>query len=70
MVSACPAAIANQKTGEPVNKHAVYTVFEERCYDDDPEDTWSHSARLSKSALSTAVMEKLSLIHISEPTRH
>ena len=41
VVAACPKATANPKTQEPVDKKLVYTVFKERCYDDEahPEDT-------------------------------
>ena len=48
-----PNATRNPDTGEPVNKKAVYTVMGERCYDDaeNPEDTWSHQARNSQTAL-------------------
>ena len=53
MVSACPAALTNPATGEPVSKKCLYTVFREDIYDnpEDPEDTWDHRARLSRSAL-------------------
>ena len=56
-----PNATRNHATGEPVNKKAVYTIMEERCYDDDenPEDTWQHQARNAQTALtSTQVAER------------
>ena len=48
-------ALENPATGEPVSKHRVYTILEERCYDDPdhPEDTWTHSTRSSKKALTS-----------------
>ena len=51
ILASCPDAVLNPKTGQPVNKKAVYTVFNEECYDDTPEKTWSHQARFAKNAL-------------------
>ena len=53
VVAACPNAAQNPKTGEPVHKSLGYTVFRESCYDDDndPDDTWGHRSRLTRSAL-------------------
>ena len=49
----CPDAVKNPETGKPVDKRAVYTVFKERCYDDEehPENTWSNKPRLCRTAL-------------------
>ena len=40
MVSACPKALVNPSTGEPVDKKAAFTLFREENYDDpnDPDD--------------------------------
>ena len=56
MLAANPAALMNPDTGEPVGKKRVYSIMRERCYDDedDPEDTWDHSTRLAKWALTDA----------------
>jgi|ETNmetMinimDraft_31_1059906.scaffolds.fasta_scaffold07589_1 hypothetical protein len=60
MVSACPNALINPSTGEPVDKKCVFTVFREELYDDpdNPEDTWDHRPRLSREALDPAQIEK------------
>ena len=56
----CPDAIIDPDTGKPVDKRAVYTVFRERCYDDEehPENTWTNRARLSRVALTEALKGK------------
>ena len=53
VLGTCPNAVVNPDTGKPVNKHAVYTVFRERCYDDDsdPDDRWECQQRLARNAL-------------------
>ena len=45
-------------TGSPQPRHEQtggkkrsYSIMQEFCYDEDPEDTWSHRARLSRQAL-------------------
>ena len=48
-VAACPKATLNPATGQPVDKNLIYTVFREACYDEDPNDTWDHLSRLSKT---------------------
>ena len=58
VVAACPKATLNPATGQPVDKSLIYTVFREACYDDDPNDTWDHLSRLSKTALDDATMDK------------
>ena len=49
----CTEAVINPSTGKPVDKRAVYTVFRERCYDDEehPENTWANRARLARTAI-------------------
>ena len=56
MVAACPQALQNPETGEPVGKKRVYSIMKELCYDDPavPEDTWTHGPRHSKVALTSA----------------
>ena len=49
VVAACPKATLNPATGQPVDKNLIYTVFREACYDEDPNDTWDHLSRLSKT---------------------
>ncbi len=48
-----PKALINPSTGEAVGKKRVHAILEEHCYDDpdDPEDTWTNRARLTKKAL-------------------
>ena len=58
IVAACPAAVKNPKTGEPVDKKRVYDVFREFCYDDDPSDPWVHLSRLTRSALDDPAMQR------------
>ena len=58
IVAACPRATQNPATKEPVDKRSVYTVFREACYDDCPENKWSHMNRLSRSALTDNVKQK------------
>ena len=50
----------NPSTQEPVDKKLVYTVFKERCYDDEahPEDTWGNHSRLAQSASEKPIMLK------------
>ena len=60
MVSACPNAMINPATGEPVDKKALFTLFREEIYDDpnDPDDKWDHRARLSREALDSDQIQK------------
>ena len=53
VVGTCKDAVKNPATGKPMDKRAVYTVFQERCYDDeeDPSNTWTNTARLARTAL-------------------
>ena len=56
----CKDAVKNPATGKPVDRRAVYTVFQERCYDDeeDPSNTWTNTARLAPTALPTEMKVK------------
>ena len=58
ILAARPRATLNPSTNEPVDKHLVYAVFRECCYDDDPADTWDHLPRLSQSALDLPAKER------------
>jgi len=60
IVAANPVALLNPATGKPVGKKRVYSIVEERCYDDpnDPEDTWVNARRLSKKALTPDMISK------------
>ena len=60
MVTACPKALINPSTGEPVDKMCVFQVFREEIYDDPnkPEDTWDHRPRLSREPLDATQIEK------------
>lgn len=60
LVAACPLALQNPQTQEPVGKKRVYAIMKERCYDDPevPEDLWTHGPRHSKQAL-TEVAQRL-----------
>ena len=57
VLATCPDAVLNPATGKPVNKKAVYQVFEERCYDTAADKPWSHQARFSRLALTPLQME-------------
>ncbi len=58
LVAACPKALENPETGEPVGERSVFDILRERCYDDkrDKEDTWDHLPCLSKWALPDGVI--------------
>ena len=58
VVAACPQATLNPETERPVAKKRVYEVFREECYDEDPEEPWTHKARYSKVALTEEMMSK------------
>ena len=53
VVAANPNALLNPNTGKPVNKKRVYAIMSTLCFDDpdNPDDTWSHLARITKAAL-------------------
>ncbi len=51
MVAACPKALINPDTEEPVDTKAVFAVFRESCYDEDPSRPWANRPRLSRTAL-------------------
>ena len=58
LVTACPNAVTNPKTGQPVDKHRIYDVLRGRCCDEGSSLNWEHQSRLSRSALLEAVEEK------------
>ena len=58
IVAACPTALMNPATDEPVAKELVYRLFRESCYDDGADDPWDHLARLSRAALTDDAMQK------------
>ena len=39
-------------------KQVIYSIFESRCFDEDPEFPWAHRSRSSKHALTTGEIEK------------
>ena len=53
LIASNPQALLNPQTCKPVGKKRVYAIMESLCFDDpeNPDDTWSHLARLSKNAL-------------------
>ena len=51
IVAACPTAVLNPDTEQPVDKKAVYTVFREACFDEGADDPWDNRPRLSRNAL-------------------
>ena len=62
IVANSPQALINPSTGQVVGKKRVYAILDERCFDnpDDPEDTWTNRARLTKKALTeTAKRQRL-----------
>eukprot|EP00973_Karenia_brevis_P039294 5426121-Karenia_brevis.AAC.1 len=54
-------AALNPDTNKPVGKKRIYSILRESCYDEDPEDRWTHRTRLSRNALPDAVLEKRAL---------
>ena len=58
VVAACPRAVINPGTQEPVHKSLVYRVFRECCYDEGANEPWDHLARLSRVALTEDAMQK------------
>lgn len=58
IIAANPRAALNPDTNKPVGKKRIYSIMQEFCYDEDPEDTWSHRARLSRQALPDDVKAK------------
>ena len=52
LVGTCPKATINPETNRPVDKKRIYDILRSECYDVDPDDPWSHDARLSRTALS------------------
>lgn len=58
IIGACPQAVLNPATGKPVGAKRVYDVFRELCYDNDPEELWTHQTRLSKTALTDEQIAK------------
>ena len=58
MVGACPDAVKNPSSGNPVGKKRVYDVFQSQCYDDGADQPWKHRKRLTKTALPANSMKK------------
>ena len=48
---ACPEAVRNPETKNPVDKKRVYAVFRELCKDDGSDMTWENRNKLQKTAL-------------------
>jgi hypothetical protein len=51
-------AVTNPKTGEPVDKHAVYDCISEYCYDKDPEKKWANRPCLARKALTPDMIKR------------
>ena len=51
VIAQCPNAAVNPETGAFVCKQVIYSIFESKCYDEDPAITWSNRSRSSKDAL-------------------
>ena len=58
VIAQCPNAAVNPETGEFVSKHVIYSIFESKCYDEDPSRTWAHRSRSSKEALTEGEISK------------
>lgn len=58
VVGACPNATVNTSTGMPVDKKIIYSIFRDDCYDETPDKTWDHRARLSRTALTPAFIAR------------
>ena len=61
VVSHCPSAVLNPNTRKPVHKNLVYEVLRSDCFDDAPENKWTHRPRLQKTALPQETMLDLHL---------
>lgn len=58
VIAQCPNAAINPTTGEFVCKQVIYSIFESRCYDEDPEFPWAHRSRSSQHALTAGEIAK------------
>ena len=60
LIASNPQALLNPQTCKHVGKKRVYAIMESLCFDDpeNPDDTWSHLARLSKNALTDGQIVK------------
>ena len=58
VVAQCPNATINPETNATVGKKRVYDVMREKCYDDSPQEPWTHRPRLSKTVLTPEDMRK------------
>ena len=60
MVAANKNALMNPETGKPVGKKRLYSIMNDRCYDDPahPEDTWDFQSRADKVALTEPAQER------------
>ena len=58
VIAQCPNAAINPTTGEFVCKQVIYSIFESRCYDEDPDFPWAHRSRVSKQALTAEEIAK------------
>ena len=71
VIAQCPNASVNPETGEVVNKRVIYSIFESRCYDEDPESPWTHGLRSSKHALTeTEIAKRLAFGKHMESLKH
>ena len=55
---ACPEAVRNPETKNPVDKKRVYAVFRELCKDDGSDMTWENRNKLQKTALPDFLIEE------------
>ena len=53
-----PNAALNPRTEEPISQNTMSRIFKERCYDEDPEDTWGHLPRSSGQPLTAGEISK------------
>ena len=58
VVSQCPEAVMNPRTGKAVDKRLVYNVLKEDCRDDGAEEPWVCEATLSRGTLLPLEREK------------
>lgn len=73
LVAACPNALLNPDTGNPVGKKRVYAIMRGQCFDDpdDPEDKWKNQRRLSKTALTdSSITLRLAWGKLEQAKRH
>ncbi len=58
VVAQCPKATVNPNTEKTVDKKRIYAIMRQQCYDESPEQPWTHRPRLSKTILTEEEMAR------------